>query len=517
MISSTLRDAVVASANGASDSELVSAARTGDEAAFSQLVERYQNRVCSFIFALTGNLGHSEEIAQETFVSAWTQLEFLREPEHFRGWLFVIARNFVRRAHKRHKHPRPSMSVPLFEKGDLPSSEPSPLERIISVEEEHVVWRALRGLPERYRVPLVLFYREQKSIEKVAEALNLSEGNVKMRLSRGRKMLQDKVAAVLESALERSAPQGAFMASVMSAVAVVGAGAGGVASAHAAGRAFGNPATRPLSAVTAKGGKALLIGGGLVALVIPLIPVLTGQGFLGFHREADRAGLAAHEARSPALASANLQQDLPRLATGTPAIGEDTRAEAFTDDGTAGIQPFAPREVLLSYDFEDGVVPEIFVAGQIVTGAMCGAGRSCMMATFRPWLKSWDRSLNEVSLRSQSHGAVFRYSDTAVLSFDYWLGAGEREARVILDNHHKGGLYHELPDLVNEAWTHVEILVSDFFGRGKELPSAKGDHFCDLTIRAGRVAGNPFYVDNLKVVDYGDASRLPKRLHGRNR
>jgi hypothetical protein len=77
----------------------------------------------------------------------------------------------------------------------------------------------IESIPESYREPLVLFYREHQSIENVAVALDLSEDAVKQRLSRGRKVLQNEVLAFLEGALKRTSPSKAFTMGVTKAVA----------------------------------------------------------------------------------------------------------------------------------------------------------------------------------------------------------------------------------------------------------------------------------------------------------
>ena len=69
------------------DAELVAETLGGNRDAFSQIVVRYQSLICSLAYSATGSLGQSEDLAQETFVSAWKQLAELREPAKLRAWL----------------------------------------------------------------------------------------------------------------------------------------------------------------------------------------------------------------------------------------------------------------------------------------------------------------------------------------------------------------------------------------------------------------------------------------------
>jgi len=90
-----------------------------------------------------------------------------------------------------------------------------PVDNAITKEEEAILWRSLERIPEKYREPLVLFYRQHQSIEAVAEELDLTTDAVKQRLTRGRKMLQEQVLAFVEGALQRTNPGKVFTAEVM--------------------------------------------------------------------------------------------------------------------------------------------------------------------------------------------------------------------------------------------------------------------------------------------------------------
>jgi RNA polymerase sigma factor (sigma-70 family) len=201
-----------------SDSELTTNALAGERDAFAQIVMRYQSLVCSLAYSATGNLSQSEDLAQETFLAAWKGLRTLREPEKLRSWLCGIARNLIASAVQRKKQESVLASESLDEGHDYASSELLPVEHVISSEEESILWRSLEHIPSIYREPLVLFYREGKSIESTAVQLELSEEAVKQRLSRGRKLLKMEVAAFVESALGRSRPGQNFTAVVLAGI-----------------------------------------------------------------------------------------------------------------------------------------------------------------------------------------------------------------------------------------------------------------------------------------------------------
>ena len=83
------------------DAQLVEWSLTGDRAAFGRIVERYQSLVCSITYGATGSLTLSEDIAQETFLTAWRQLTALSDAGKLRAWLCGIARNLVNNSLRR--------------------------------------------------------------------------------------------------------------------------------------------------------------------------------------------------------------------------------------------------------------------------------------------------------------------------------------------------------------------------------------------------------------------------------
>ena len=200
------------------DAELVSGTLAGDRDAFGHIVSRYQSLICSLAYSATGSLGQSEDLAQETFITAWKHLGHLRERDKLRAWLCGIARNRINNFLRREGREPVREAEPLESITESQSAELLPAEQTISNEEQAILWRSLERIPQIYREPLILFYREHHSIEAVALSLNLTGDTVKQRLSRGRKLLQEQVLAFVEGALERSNPGKAFTIGVLAAL-----------------------------------------------------------------------------------------------------------------------------------------------------------------------------------------------------------------------------------------------------------------------------------------------------------
>ena len=218
------------------DAELVAACLAGDREAFRRIVERYQRLLCSLAYCATGSLSESEDLSQEAFVDAWRQLPSLRDPEKLRPWLCGILRYKVARL-RRSIGQEPVHQAETLEAAEgMPSSDEPAADLAMNREEQAILWGALERVPELYREPLVLYYREHQSVEHVAAALDLTEDAVKQRLARGRKILQERMLSFVEGALSRSTPGRVFTLGVLAALPAmttpVKAAGIGVAAVH---------------------------------------------------------------------------------------------------------------------------------------------------------------------------------------------------------------------------------------------------------------------------------------------
>ncbi len=215
------------------DAKLVVEACSGSREAFGEIVNRYRNLVCALAFSRAGSVSSSEDLAQEAFVAAWQSLHQLRDPSRLRSWLSGIVqrigashvRTLVRR---RTLQPTQSLDATLdqvAEGGSLENepttAESNPEQQAASDQESALVWKALAALPEKYRDPLVLFYREDQSVSVVAESLGLAEDAARQRLHRGRQLLRREMTQMIESTLRRTVPTVAFTAAVLAALPAV--------------------------------------------------------------------------------------------------------------------------------------------------------------------------------------------------------------------------------------------------------------------------------------------------------
>jgi RNA polymerase sigma factor (sigma-70 family) len=155
------------------DRKLVEACMRGDREAYAGLVRLYTGRVYATCLAIVGSEADAEDLAQEALVRGFTKIASLRDRDRFGPWIATIAgnlsRNFIRE--------RANRSRLLAAQADCPGAEPEGFSDLRC---------ALRDLPEKHRIPLVLYYFDATSTESIAATLGISPEAVHMRLSRAR-------------------------------------------------------------------------------------------------------------------------------------------------------------------------------------------------------------------------------------------------------------------------------------------------------------------------------------------
>ncbi len=166
-----------------SDGRLIELSLSGDKSAYGKIVERHQSLICSVAYNRCGDLATSEDLAQEAFVVAWQKLENLNDRTNFKSWICTIVRNLASREFQRDTRGMSAKTIGIQDIAEPTAGTQAPDNRLISQEQEQLVWQALADIPENYREPMILFYREEQSVARVAEALELSQNTVKQRLS----------------------------------------------------------------------------------------------------------------------------------------------------------------------------------------------------------------------------------------------------------------------------------------------------------------------------------------------
>lgn len=174
------------------DAQLMSRVKSGDQAAFRELVDRHRDPLVNYLTRLTRCRDRAEEYAQETFVRLYNVADRYQEQGYLAGYLFRIATNLLRTDERRKKRWRTLSGI--FAASQSGSSTLTPQREFLSGEASEVVTAAIAELPLQYRAPLVLREIEGLSYREIAEALQCREGTVKSRISRAKARLKERLA-----------------------------------------------------------------------------------------------------------------------------------------------------------------------------------------------------------------------------------------------------------------------------------------------------------------------------------
>lgn len=191
-------------------------------------IELYGRDIYSFCCCLTRSRQEADDLYQDTFLTAVEIIERLDTEGNPKSALLSVAvnhwRNRCRKLSKRQLITGPMVSLELlreasrfhtsagawedsrsafsaadaFSGGELASGLTGPLDEVIAREEAQTVRQAVASLPNRYRLPVLLFYMEDMKIPEIAAILQIPQGTVKSRLHKAKKLLAQKLKEVLD-------------------------------------------------------------------------------------------------------------------------------------------------------------------------------------------------------------------------------------------------------------------------------------------------------------------------------
>lgn len=174
--------------SGGSDARLVDAARRGDQAAYGELVQRYEQRLCRVIYRFTRDLEMSEDLAQETFLKVYERLDQFDTSRRFGPWLFRIGVNltldYLRRKKRRYRW---SLFTDRYKDKAPDPAVADPRNALDLQQEVHAV---LQMVPEKYRTVLMLRDLENFSTAEIAAILHRKEATIRWRLAEARHRFQ---------------------------------------------------------------------------------------------------------------------------------------------------------------------------------------------------------------------------------------------------------------------------------------------------------------------------------------
>jgi RNA polymerase sigma-70 factor (ECF subfamily) len=177
------------------EAELVRAAQRGDQAAFGELVRRYQRAVYRVAYGLTRNPSDADDLAQETFVRAYQAIGRFRVGEPMFPWLSRIVTNQAFSLFRSRRRRPETPLEPLIEAGRQWGEDNDPADQATENEQKEQIEQAFEQLKPEHQAVLTLRVVQEMSYEEIATALGVPVGTVMSRLSRARAELRTRMSA----------------------------------------------------------------------------------------------------------------------------------------------------------------------------------------------------------------------------------------------------------------------------------------------------------------------------------
>lgn len=183
-----------------SDEQLIRLVLNKEEDAITYLVERYKTPLYTFTLNLCKDKYEAEELFQDTWVKVFTNLEQYKE-KNFKNWIISICLNLYRdkyRKKKRWLNKVTDFFKDTTEKDNTLNNvkEDSSIDDVmVATENSQILKTCLNELNDDYRIPVILYYFEEKTYQEISEILNIPIGTVKSRLNSAKKKLKIEMEA----------------------------------------------------------------------------------------------------------------------------------------------------------------------------------------------------------------------------------------------------------------------------------------------------------------------------------
>lgn len=172
------------------DSQWLSQCREGDPLAIERLVNTHQAEVYRLALSILDDPDEADDATQEVFVSALRSLDSFRGDSSLKTWLFSIAINLCRSRYQRDQRRTRLRQIleSLFRE-----DQAAPESEAIRHEADSELWRAVRALDEKHRIPIILRYYHDLPAADIAETLGIPVGTVHSRLNHARERLRARL------------------------------------------------------------------------------------------------------------------------------------------------------------------------------------------------------------------------------------------------------------------------------------------------------------------------------------
>ncbi|MGI9530328.1 RNA polymerase sigma factor [Lutimonas sp.] len=184
-----------------SDQKYIDRVLQGDTNAFAYLINKYKDMSYTLAIKIVKSHEDAEEVAQDSFLKAYEKLNTFKGNAKFSTWLYTIVyRNAISKIRKKKVTTSDIDDYVIdnhHEGADFPQ-----LESLKNEEQQKYVREAVNMLPEKDALLITLFYMNDNSIEEIEEITGLSQSNIKVKLFRARKKLNQSLSGLLKEELK---------------------------------------------------------------------------------------------------------------------------------------------------------------------------------------------------------------------------------------------------------------------------------------------------------------------------
>jgi RNA polymerase sigma-70 factor (ECF subfamily) len=166
------------------EQQLIDRCRSGDDAAFGEIVDRYKDLVYGLIYRMIPDRGGVDDLAQDVFLKVYRGIPYFRGEARLSTWIYRIVQNVCVQWHAARK---PEMSLDSDRRRLAGSDD----RAFAELEARDRLRKAMEQLPPNYRMLVAAHYLEGVQYESLAEALNIPLGTVKTHLFRARRRLRE--------------------------------------------------------------------------------------------------------------------------------------------------------------------------------------------------------------------------------------------------------------------------------------------------------------------------------------
>ncbi|NBA87894.1 sigma-70 family RNA polymerase sigma factor [Emticicia sp. CRIBPO] len=180
----------------AEDNVYIDRIKKGDPASYGFLVDKYKDMAYTIALRILHNSGDAEDAAQESFVKAYQQIHRFEGKSKFSTWLYTIV--YRTSVTKRQKSKAEVFSIhDHFSDTYMADDDQNQVERLQASDEQKFISQAIAKLPPVESLLITLFYMNENSIKEIMEITGLTESNVKVKLFRAKKILEEQLRFLL--------------------------------------------------------------------------------------------------------------------------------------------------------------------------------------------------------------------------------------------------------------------------------------------------------------------------------